>query len=52
MILNPGDVSHGYQLEQWTQHWRKIGGHWYRDGVAVELATGIRLLVSFPDGEL
>lgn len=49
MNLNPGDTAHGYQLEQWTQHWRCIGGEWYRDAVAIRLADGQRRLVSFLD---
>lgn len=52
MNLNPGEVSHGYQLEAWTQHWRIVNGRVYRDAVAIRLSDGQRRLVSFPDGEL
>lgn len=30
-----------------TQHWRRIGGHWYRD--AVVLVDGQRRLYALPD---
>lgn len=49
MNINPGETVHGYQLEQWTQHWRKIDGTWYRDAVAIRLSDGQRRLVSFVD---
>lgn len=49
MSLNPGDTSHGYQLEAWTQHWSCIRGAWYRDAIAIRLSDGQRRLVSFLD---
>jgi len=49
MNLNPGDVSNGYRLVQWTQHWSLIGGAWYRDAVAVRLTDGQPRLVAFLD---
>jgi hypothetical protein len=49
MNLNPGDETHGYRLEAWTQHWRCIGGTWYRDAHAIRLSDGQLRLVSFPD---
>jgi hypothetical protein len=49
VTLNPGDTSHGYQLEAWTQHWTLIDGAWYRDAIAIRLTDGSRRLVSFPD---
>lgn len=38
----------GYQVLNWTQHWRLIGGRWYRDAEAVRLSDGQLRLVSFP----
>jgi hypothetical protein len=52
MNTQPGDITHGYQLEQWTQHWRQIDGAWYRDAVAIRLADGQRRLISFLDDTL
>jgi hypothetical protein len=49
MTLTPGDSTHGYQLEAWTQHWRRIDGRWYRDAVAVRLSDGARRVVAFPE---
>lgn len=45
----PLEMVHGYRIVQWTQHWTRIGGHWYRDAIAVNLTDGITYSVSFLD---
>jgi hypothetical protein len=45
----PLEMVHGYRIVQWTQHWSRIGGHWYRDAIAVNLVDGITYSVSFLD---
>lgn len=46
------ETVHGYRIVQWTQHWRRIDGAWYRDAVAISPFDGQRHLVSFHDGDL
>lgn len=36
-----------FEVVTWTQHWRRIDGHWYRDAVA-RVDDELRL-VSIPD---
>lgn len=43
------ETVHGFQIVQWTQHWRRISGRWYRDAVAIHPVHGISYLVSFLD---
>jgi hypothetical protein len=45
----PLETVHGYRIVQWTQHWSKIDGYWYRDAIAVNLADGVTYSVSFLD---
>ena len=37
----------GFEVVALTQHWRRIGGHWYRD--AVVLVDGQRRLYALKD---
>lgn len=37
-----------YRVESLTQHWRVIGGHWYRDAIVV-LPGGSRALFALLD---
>jgi hypothetical protein len=41
----------GYELIQWTQHYRRIDGRWYRDAIA-RRSDGELRLVSYPDGSV
>ncbi|WP_280791036.1 hypothetical protein [Blastococcus sp. CT_GayMR16] len=39
----------GYEVLQWTQHWRVVHGTYYRDAVARRLTDGAVRLISVPD---
>ena len=40
-----------YDVVQWTQHYRRIDGRWYRDAIA-RRSDGELRLVSYPEGSV
>jgi hypothetical protein len=37
-----------FEVIEWTQHYRRINGHWYRDAIARRTDGALRV-VAFPD---